>query len=120
VPTSIPRPCTTPGCPRYQIPGSRKCKEHAALLQQEYDRSRENDPCRHFYSSPEWRSFRASYLKRPGNSRCSVCGREDRTLHLDHVKPIRTAWEQRFDPRNIRLLCVRCHSRGHAKRGERW
>lgn len=56
-----------------------------------------------------WQVLRHQILERDG-WQCQCCG-ERRKLEVDHVKPVRTHPELSFDPRNLQVLCGRCHSR---------
>lgn len=49
---------------------------------------------------------------------CTRCGilSNQRKLEIDHIEPMQFAPELAFEPTNLRLLCVVCHRKRHAKR----
>lgn len=59
--------------------------------------------------SRRWPALRMQAKRRDG-FRCVACGCVGR-LEVDHVKPVRTHPELRFDLSNLQTLCVRCHAR---------
>ena len=56
-----------------------------------------------------WQVLRHQVLERDG-WKCRCCGARQR-LEVDHVKPVRTAPEKAFDPRNLQVLCGPCHTK---------
>lgn len=71
---------------------------------------------REFYRSDAWAELRAMY-RRSAPRRCARCKREE-DLVVDHVIPIRKAWDRRLDPDNLQILCRSCNleKRSHAVR----
>jgi 5-methylcytosine-specific restriction endonuclease McrA len=63
------------------------------------------------YKSNKWRKFRAAIIARRGGE-CASCGctPEGRELHLDHIQPL-TQGGDRWNSKNIQILCIRCHGR---------
>lgn len=59
-----------------------------------------------FYSSPEWRAFRADYIRL--NPYCRVC--DEDTAEVDHIVPIK-AGGAKWSEENLQPLCKSCHSR---------
>lgn len=82
----------------------------------EYARRRDADDLiyRRFYRSKEWTMLSRKYAHDAGY-RCEECGEIGTDVH--HVQPIQTAegWARRFDPSNLRLLCVKCHNLAHGR-----
>ena len=61
------------------------------------------------YKSTAWRKFRAAIIARRGGE-CAQCGStpEGKDLHLDHIQPL-TQGGDRWNSKNIQILCRRCH-----------
>ncbi|NPD14470.1 HNH endonuclease [Xinfangfangia sp. D13-10-4-6] len=57
----------------------------------------------------DWRKVRDAHLER--HPRCRICGEDEGSLEVDHIKPRRVAPERRLDPTNLQTLCKPCHSR---------
>lgn len=60
-----------------------------------------------YHISPYWDSIRLWVLERDGG-RCSVCGRADAEMHVDHKKP-QAAGGEFWDEDNLQSICVSCH-----------
>lgn len=64
-----------------------------------------------FYRSREWADARYDALKRSKGS-CELCGRgkaDGAVLNVDHIKPLKQAWELRLDLSNLQVLCGMCN-----------
>ena len=74
----------------------------------------EDKRLRKFYKSKEWRNTSLAYQVSAGH-RSEECGALGTDVH--HVVPVQTpeGWKRRFDPSNLRLLCVGCHNRAHGR-----
>ena len=108
-PTAPARPCTQPGCPAL-VDGGGRCPKHR----------QRGAPIDTFYSSRQWRRFRAAFLA--AHPLCEDCGKQGRlrpAVEVAHIIPRRQGGDP-FDEANCRGLCKSCHSRESAKRGERW
>ena len=74
----------------------------------DYDAHRRNQQSRQFYQSAEWKHLRAKAMWRDGGL-CRACGGFADVV--DHIVPIRVAWERRCALENLQALCHRCHNR---------
>lgn len=111
MPVSAPTPCRQPRCAAVvSIPGF--CNSHRAQQHRDYGRARARfDTELGFYSSQQWRTARAAFLKR--NPLCVTCQSFDRLVVatvVDHVQPIKSGGA-RFNWTNLQPLCVPCHNR---------
>ena len=70
-------------------------------------------PERAIYQSLEMRVWREAVLARDGFA-CKLCSTTEK-LHTDHIKPLATFPELRFDLENGRTLCASCHAKFGAK-----
>ncbi len=65
----------------------------------------------------EWQRFRRQYLRGKRNHEgyyvCERCGRWSERIELHHRRKRSLAPELRLEPRNIELVCHRCHLRVH-------
>lgn len=57
-----------------------------------------------------WQVLRHAILERDG-WKCRACGTRKGRLEIDHIKPVRSAPEQSFDPANLQALCSPCHTK---------
>lgn len=61
-----------------------------------------------FYDSPQWHTLRYKALKLHG-LKCQLCGAEDTTLHVDHIKPRSRFPELALRLDNLQVLCAPCN-----------
>jgi HNH endonuclease len=63
-----------------------------------------------FYRLARWRKLR-QLVRTDAGHRCSVCGREaeGRDGNVHHVYPVADHIPVRFEPLNLRYVCVACH-----------
>lgn len=63
-----------------------------------------------FYTSREWRTFRAKMLKGLDHV-CSDCHREvfGADITLDHIMPLSKFPDLAMEPSNIKVLCRKCN-----------
>lgn len=57
-----------------------------------------------------WRGLRLEALRRD-QFRCVQCGARGGRLEVDHVLPVRTHPELRWELSNLQCLCPSCHSK---------
>ena len=104
------RICASPTCRALVREGTgSRCPRHEAAAQaarRAYDRARGTDPFRMFYSTPEWRIFRALVLA--AHPQCVNCGAV--ATDVDHLGTVREAPERALDPTNVQARCHRHHS----------
>ncbi|MBI5687444.1 MAG: HNH endonuclease [Verrucomicrobia bacterium] len=65
-----------------------------------------------FYMTPEWRSLRATTIRRKGKT-CNRCGMKIRTpkdVTVDHILPRSVYPDRALDPKNLQVLCRSCNS----------
>lgn len=124
------RPCRQVGCRNLIQPPERYCPQHKWTPEQraayerernrerhrEYDQTKRDKRLKAFYDSPEWERLRQYVLNRDHHL-CVMCLEQHRLTPadtVDHIVPIREAWDRRLDPENCRSLCASCHSKRHA------
>ena len=61
-----------------------------------------------FFHSQRWRALRYEAFRRYGK-RCSLCGTEKATFHVDHIKPRSFFPELEYDIENLQILCRDCN-----------
>ncbi len=64
-----------------------------------------------FYTSWKWHTVRMKAILKYGTE-CMCCGitkSRGGVIHVDHVKPIRTHWTERFNLENLQILCESCN-----------
>ena len=117
MPMKPAKPCAFPGCPR--LTHGRYCEEHERLTNKQYERYGRDRTAKKRYSSKEWRVLRERYAEL--HPLCELClkdGFATPAEHVHHLKPLSEGGTNDFD--NLMSLCKSCHSRIHAKRGDRW
>jgi len=76
----------------------------------------EKDKYQRFYESYDWRRARYDALC-ASDGKCQLCGRgkhDGVTLNVDHIVPIKRAWNRRTDRTNLQVLCHECnHGKGN-------
>lgn len=112
------RPCTSPGCREFSLPGSSKCSQHEAVRRQQVEARRAADAdqarYRRWYKLRIWYARRHDCLK-AALFRCATPGCLERATDVDHIKPHRGNWDLFIDRNNLQALCKGCHSRKTAK-----
>ena len=110
------RPCSYPGCPR--LTEGRYCEEHQKLTDKNYNKYERNTVHKKRYGRA-WRFIRAAYAKaHPLCEQCLAEGRYVATEQIHHKLPLSQGGTN--DVSNLMALCRSCHSRIHAKMGDRW
>ena len=67
-----------------------------------------------FYRTDEWQSLRKEYMEKNKAKyfECNYCGENvslNKTLNIDHIKPLKTHWNLRLDINNLQILCQDCN-----------
>jgi len=63
----------------------------------------------HILRTKDRAKFKYYLLNKHDNPVCGVCGANDTTLELHHLKSISSNPELAFDESNVCFLCVTCH-----------
>ena len=109
-------PCSWPGCP--ELTDERYCQEHARLAIRNYNRNTRTRDQKRRYGN-HWKRTRDAFLEE--HPFCEICRSEGRIVQADtvhHILPISEGGSNEWD--NLQALCHTCHSRLHARRGDRW
>ena len=111
------RPCSHPGCPN--LTHGRFCEEHQKEENQRYERYGRDPDTRKKYKG-KWPAIRKRYVT--AHPYCEICferyHRFTPVEHVHHIKPLSEGGTN--DDENLMSLCLSCHSRIHAERGDRW
>jgi 5-methylcytosine-specific restriction protein A len=106
------KPCSKQGC--VNLTRGRYCEIHKHVQQdmvRDYDRNR--DPqSKSFYKSRQWQMIR-EVVKTRDNGLCVECLRNGRIRQgkiVDHIEPLKLAWEKRLLLTNLQYLCQKCHN----------
>ena len=111
-------PCAHPGCPELVEAGKRFCPEHTKEEARTYEKYGRDKAVRRRYGRA-WTRIRARYAKEhPFCEECFKRGVLVPVEEVHHIIPL--AEGGTHDPDNLISLCKSCHSRIHAKRGDRW
>lgn len=109
--------CSSPDCPNLTSRFERFCPTCTAKRAIEYGKKRDRKrlSSRQRGYDARWDKFRKLYLVemiRLGYWRCAECMEEFRGsdgVQVDHIKPLKTNPELKYDKSNLQLLCRRCH-----------
>lgn len=110
------RPCSWPGCP--ELTDGRYCPEHERRAMRDYNRYGRPESHRRRYGN-HWKRIRDAFLRE--HPFCEMCRRDGRATAADtvhHIVPLSEGGSNEWD--NLMALCHSCHSRLHARRGDRW
>ncbi len=116
VPRKPKRPCSFPNCPK--LTDGRFCEEHKRKENKRYEKYDRNPEVKKRYGKA-WRRVRSSYVKT--HPFCEMCFEEGVLIPVEEVHhkiPLSEGGTHDID--NLISLCKSCHSRVHAKRGDRW
>ena len=116
MPRKPKHPCRYPGCPN--LTDDRYCSEHRKKSSRDYERYGRSPDTRKRYGR-DWRKIRARYVK--SHPFCEICYQEKRLVPVEqvhHIIPLAEGGTHASS--NLVSLCRSCHSRIHAKRGDRW
>jgi len=110
------RPCSHPGCPNLTY--GRFCPLHEQQETLRYNQFQRDPETAERYGK-DWRRIRKSYLSE--HPFCEACRKEGKATvatMVHHIRPLREGGTN--DEENLMALCNACHSRLHARRGDRW
>ena len=106
------KPCAHHGC--RELTANRYCEAHA---KQDAKNFRTHESGKRY--GTQWRKIRARYIA--DNPLCEMCKDDGRLTPADTVHhKRRIADGGTNESENLQALCSSCHSRLHAKDGERW
>lgn len=110
------KPCSFPGCPN--LTSKRYCEEHEKIVNRQYEKyGRKYKPKERYGKS--WSIIRKKYAEaHPYCEECFKRGIMTPVQHVHHIKPLEEGGTN--DESNLMSLCKSCHSRIHAKHGDRW
>ena len=113
------KPCGNPGCPNLVPAGTRYCEKHQKQDNRDYDRYHRDPAHKERYHSSSWARIRKAKLNTdPLCEECRKAGRYTKATLVHHRLPLSEGGSNNFD--NLESLCDSCHSRIHAKHGDRW
>lgn len=123
--------CDYPGCHELVPYNVRYCQQHQQQQQTEprqptgysqySHRKAIGGEYAHFYKSKAWSDLSYSYrLRHPLCEWCQAKGLYVQADVVDHIVPIRVAWDKRLDESNLQCLCNRCHWQKSADDRERY
>lgn len=113
MPSRLPKPCASPGCPELVTDGS-KCEKHKKQQTKQYDKQRGTASERGY--GARWQRARAWYLKQ--YPLCAECQRQRKVVAatvVDHIRPHRGDRVLFWDEANWQSLCEQCHNIKTAK-----
>lgn len=111
-------PCKYPGCSKLVPAGEYYCEEHKAKVNRDYEKYDRDKTAKKRYGR-SWQKIRAKYAA--SHPYCELCYQKGIMVEAEeihHKIPLREGGTN--DPSNLIALCKSCHSRIHAKRGDRW
>ena len=116
MPRKPKHPCAYPGCP--ELTDERYCDKHKKQRGKEYEQyGRKYNRSERYGAS--WRKVRERYAAaHPYCEECFANGKMVPMEHVHHIVPLEEGGTNDTD--NLMSLCKSCHSKLHAKRGDRW
>jgi len=116
MPTRPKKPCKHPGCPN--LTDGSYCQQHQQAENRRYNKYQRAPASRSRYGT-QWRKIRTRYIT--ANPLCELCKQAGRFTPADTVHHKRKLADGGTnDWENLQALCSPCHSRLHAKDGDRW
>ncbi|HBL84711.1 MAG: HNH endonuclease [Clostridiales bacterium GWF2_38_85] len=108
------KPCAYPCCPN--LTNKRFCEEHTKAEAKRYNRY-DRDPDSNKRYSGSWVKIRTAFLS--AHPLCELCKAEGRLTPATLVHHKRKLTDGgNNDWSNLQALCLECHSRFHAERGD--
>ncbi|WP_283650794.1 HNH endonuclease signature motif containing protein [Ileibacterium valens] len=116
MPKKPKHPCGFPGCPN--LTETRFCPEHTKEMNKQYEKYYRNWSSKQKYGR-HWKRIRDRYAsEHPWCEECLKEGRYTPVEHVHHRVPLRQGGSH--DESNLESVCKSCHSRIHAKLGDRF
>lgn len=116
MPRKPAHPCNYPGCPK--LTHERYCPDHQRQANQNYEKYHRNREAKRKYDS-RWNRIRKAYAKaHPWCEECLKQGIYVPVEQVHHRKPLSEGGTHDWE--NLESLCTSCHSKIHAKRGDRF
>lgn len=116
MPRKPKRPCSHPGCPK--LTDGRFCEEHAKAEAKRYEKYDRDPAVRRRYGRA-WKQIRDYYVSQhPLCEKCLEHGKFAMVEEVHHKQPLSEGGTH--EQSNLIALCKSCHSKIHAKRGDRW
>jgi 5-methylcytosine-specific restriction enzyme A len=112
------KPCNYIGCSK--LTRKKYCEQHEyktvydTRFYDQYVRDKESTK---FYKSKPWKKTREQVLIRD-HGLCQSCLKNKRITMasiVDHIIPLKIAWEKRLDMNNLQSLCQSCHNQKTAE-----
>jgi 5-methylcytosine-specific restriction protein A len=117
MPTKPKKPCAYPGCPRLTY--GRYCEKHQKERNAQYEKYERDRVATKRRYGKNWKLIRDAYVKK--HPFCELCFQKGVLAPVEEVHHILPLAEGGTNDRdNLISLCKSCHSRIHAKRGDRW
>lgn len=116
MPRKPAHPCNYPGCPK--LTSERYCPEHQKITNRNYEKYQRNRERKKKYDA-RWNHIRKRYAA--AHPWCEECLKEGIYVPVEHVHhrvPLSEGGTN--DDSNLESVCKSCHSRIHAKRGDRF
>ncbi|WP_027107125.1 HNH endonuclease signature motif containing protein [Ligilactobacillus ceti] len=116
MPRKPKRPCSFPNCP--ELTDGRFCEKHLKEDNKRYEKyGRKYKP--HLRYGRAWKRIRDKYVKT--HPFCEMCYKNGILVEVEQVHhKLPLAEGGTHDINNLISLCQSCHSKVHAKRGDRW
>ena len=116
MPTKPAHPCNHPGCPR--LTHERFCPQHQKDYNRNYEKYHRNRESKKKYTG-NWTKIRKQYLlSHPWCEECLKDGIYTPAEHVHHRTPLSMGGTHHES--NLESVCRKCHSRIHAKLGDRF
>lgn len=112
------KPCNYIGCSN--LTRNKYCEQHEYKTMDDtryYDRYVRDKESSKFYKSKSWKKTREQVLIRD-KGLCQSCLKNKRITMasiVDHIIPLKIAWEKRLDMNNLQSLCQSCHNQKTAE-----
>lgn len=109
--------CDHVGCTQLVPLTQHYCKQHRPAPRQHYERnfsSQEREAIqgryRKLYNSVQWKHLSRQYrMAHPFCEHCLGRGIYTPVSVVDHIKPLRIDWADRYNTDNLQSLCASCH-----------